>query len=112
MIEDQEQVSLLEETSKKKTKSKRTGLGLKTPRKSSFRTEIPVSFEKIGAKFDEESVESEELVKRKGRKRRALSEIPLKICSMDICEPEVCCAGNANNNIIIIIEFVVVIALL
>ncbi|XP_046822934.1 dynein intermediate chain 3, ciliary-like [Vespa crabro] len=109
VIKNQEPVKLLEETSKKKPKQ--TSLDLKTPRKSSIKVEVSVPSEKIGTKLEVESVVSEELVKRKGRKKRALSEIPLKICAMDICEPEVCCAGNANNNITLI-EFVVVIALL
>lgn len=97
-----------EEIENKKAK-KPIALTLKTPRKTSI---VSTSLEKIGAKFDEEIDESEELIKRKGRRRRALSEIPLKICSMDICEPKICCAGNANYNIIILIEFVVIIPLL
>lgn len=82
---------------------------LKVPRKTSVVTE---KSKKSNEMFDEETVESEELIERKGRRRRALSEIPLKTCFMDICEPEICCTGNANNNIIVLIEFVLVITLL
>nr|KAF7421988.1 hypothetical protein H0235_009824 [Vespula pensylvanica] len=78
-----------EEEIEKKKAERPIALTLKTPRKTSI---VSTSLEKIGGKFDEEIDESEELIKRKDRRRRALSEIPLKICSMDICEPKICCA--------------------
>ncbi|KAL2712842.1 hypothetical protein V1478_017433 [Vespula squamosa] len=55
-------------------------------------TAIAEKSERTDAMLDEEMVESEESIQKKGRKRRALSEIPLKTCFMDICEPEICCA--------------------
>ncbi|XP_043503412.1 uncharacterized protein LOC122524955 [Polistes fuscatus] len=65
---------------------------LKSRIRSTSRYKISDSLEEMGAKLEVKSVKSEEFVRKKGRKRRALSEIPLKICPMSVCKPEVCCA--------------------
>ncbi|KAI4497874.1 hypothetical protein M0802_006990 [Mischocyttarus mexicanus] len=82
-------VQLHDEKSRRKPRPRR----LKGWARSTSRDKISDSLKEMGAKLEVESVKSEEFVKKKkGRKRRAISETPLKICPMRVCEPEVCCA--------------------
>ncbi|KAK2575144.1 hypothetical protein KPH14_008861 [Odynerus spinipes] len=88
---DEENARAMEEKSRRLRRLRRPRPP-RTTQSPGMRFKASDSIEKMGALLEAETVKSEEgITGDGGRKRRASSEIPLKICPRGVCKPEICC---------------------